>query len=232
MTWVKEAVLFNTFSLLYIRLLGTSCQWSPVVVVYRWCWLVLMKDDKQHVFLYITGHYETSHALHSCSAGGLVLCKVRGTSTTTAFLSWLCYCYYICGVYCRCGSTPYLKCTKVWHWCQNRRRLVGISDVLKQMSMAHCWVKVLYTAICEHGIPSVVTYYFKCNFDLFSVVMIKEWLEPCVPKWKQCTKDCDIKCINTENYINPVPPHSLHEVTYFKGMHTSLIIHAIVTAAA
>jgi len=55
-----------------------------------------------------------------------------------------------------------------------QRMLVGITDVLKQMSMAHCWVKVLYTAICEHVILSVIMYYFKCNFDLFSVVMIKE----------------------------------------------------------
>jgi hypothetical protein len=39
-----------------------------------------MKDDKQHVFLYITGRYETSHALHSFAAGDLVLCNVRDTN--------------------------------------------------------------------------------------------------------------------------------------------------------
>jgi hypothetical protein len=59
--------------------------------------------------------------------------------------------------------------------------LVGIIDVLKQMSMARHWVKVLYTAICEHAILSVVTYYFKCNVDLFSVVML-EAIELYVPK--------------------------------------------------
>jgi hypothetical protein len=49
-----------------------------------------------------------------------------------------------------------------------------------------------------------------------------EAIELYVPKWKQCTKGCDIKCINTGNDINRVPPHSLHEVIYFKGMHTYL----------
>jgi hypothetical protein len=68
------------------------------------------KDDKQHVFPVY--NWMLWNALHSCAAGDLVLCKVRDTSTTIAFLSWLCYCYYVRGMYCQCGSTPYLKCTK------------------------------------------------------------------------------------------------------------------------
>jgi hypothetical protein len=87
---VKEGVLFNTCSLLHIRLLGSSCQWNPVV----WCtgsadWYWWRMTNSMYS-VYITGHYETSHALHSCAAGDLVLCNVRDTSSTTALLHMWC----------------------------------------------------------------------------------------------------------------------------------------------
>lgn len=79
-----------------------------------------------------------------------------------------------------------------YHWCfetDEHGTLLGESAIYSNM-----WA-------CNN----FSSYIFKCNFDLFSVV-INEWLEPYVPKWKQYTKGCNIQCINTGNDINPVPP--------------------------
>jgi hypothetical protein len=136
--------------------------------------------------LYIIGHYEM-HPPHFCAAGDLVLCKFRDTSHSCVIVIT----YVVCTANVEVHHT--WNAQKVWHWSRNRRMLIGMVDVLKRTSVAHHWVKVLYTAVCEHVILSVVTYYLKFNFDLYSVVMIEEWLQPYVPKWKQYTKGCDIK---------------------------------------
>jgi len=72
---VKEAaVLFNICSLLHMRLLGSSCQWNPVVVCCTgsadWYW---WRMTNSMYSLYITGCYDfTCNAFLCCRRFGVM----------------------------------------------------------------------------------------------------------------------------------------------------------------
>jgi hypothetical protein len=132
---VKEAaVLFNMCSLLHMRLLGSSCQWSPVLCCTGsadWYWWRMTNSMYSSIWLDIM----TSHAMHSYAAGDLVLCKVTDTGNTLHF----CHGFVIVITYVMCTANVEVHCT--WNakrsytvWCQNSRMLVGIIDILKQIS--------------------------------------------------------------------------------------------------